>query len=68
MNKWIGTAPKKCDICREAISDTFIDGRTSVGPWANMCPGCHSYCGVGLGTGAGQKYELTGDEWIKVAG
>lgn len=48
--------PTNCDICGTAITDTFIDGRTRMGPWANMCPKCHSEIGCGLGVGNGQHY------------
>ena len=31
------------------------DGKTRMGPWANMCGGCFVRYGVGLGTGKGQE-------------
>jgi hypothetical protein len=67
--KWMGTKPRKCDLCHEQIEDTFIDGVTMYGPWGIMCPSCHKVKGKGLGTGRGQKYNLdeTG-EYIKVEG
>ena len=69
--KWYGMTPKKCDICGAKLKKVFIDGRTKMGAWANMCEQCHKEQGVGLGIGKGQKYELKvikdGDkEWIKV--
>lgn len=68
--KWMGTVPKKCDICGRNIGTVFIDGRTSMGPWGCLCPECHKHYGYGLGTGKGQKYRKTkvegGIEWQKV--
>ena len=56
--KWAGAAPSSCDICGSAIHDGhFIDGKTVMGPWANMCPNCHGSYGVGLGVGLGQEYR-----------
>lgn len=61
MAVWMGPIPAKCDTCGTPIEDTFIDGRTQMGPWAIMCPSCHSLGpGTGkLGTGFGQKYGKT---------
>jgi hypothetical protein len=39
------------------MSPAFVDGKTTAGPWANMCLGCFSLFGMGLGTGKGQKYD-----------
>jgi hypothetical protein len=50
-------APAVCQICDGEIDTMFIDGKTIMGSWAYMCPGCHETVGVGLGTGRGQKYE-----------
>jgi hypothetical protein len=33
----------------------LYDGKTVLGPWANMCQECFDEVGVGLGTGRGQK-------------
>ena len=70
---WFGEVPSNCDLCRIHIKDSFVDGRTSRGPWACMCVSCHDRYGVGLGTGRGQRYEVQqwgGDNprWIKVQG
>lgn len=56
-----------CDFCHKVISDgTYVDGATTIGPWANMCEGCYRLYGVGLGTGRGQRYDAkTG---VKVEG
>lgn len=59
LKEWLGTPPSSCDICRKPIIDSFIDGRTVHGPWANMCPTCFKREGVGLGTGHGQHYGMT---------
>ncbi len=62
---WIGST--KCDICGEELTKTLIDGRTSNGSWAVMCPKCHKVHGVGLGTGKGQKYVRdTEGDFVKV--
>ena len=66
---WIGSPPDACDICAAVLVGIFIDGRTRMGPWANMCNTCHRQYGCGLGTGCGQKYQLQDDgRWMKVAG
>lgn len=67
---WCGDAPSNCDICDCKITDTFIDGRTRMGPWGNMCPTCHVSHGIGLGTGKGQKYVFDDLElvWVKIEG
>lgn len=65
---WYGTPPEECDICGVKITTGFIDGKTRMGPWANMCPSCFQTHGVGLGLGKGQAYERMGDKWVKVAG
>ena len=66
--KWIGTPPTQCVICKAEITSEFVDGRTELGPWANMCMNCHETIGLGLGLGYGQHYKLTGDDWVKVEG
>ena len=42
----------KCDFCS---SKAVYDGKTNLGPWANMCENHFSQYGVGLGLGKGQK-------------
>ena len=71
-NKWYGTVPTQCEICGEALTNAFIDGRIKVGFWATMCLACHKEVGVGLGVGRGQRYSMKkikgGDtSWIKVS-
>jgi hypothetical protein len=66
---WIGPAPTQCDLCAEPITDTFIDGKTIMGPWANMCSNCYEEKGVGLGIGRGQLYGKQADgRWLKTKG
>lgn len=49
---------KHCDFhwmrARTAVPAMF-DGRTRMGPWANMCEPCFIVDGVGLGLGIGQR-------------
>jgi hypothetical protein len=33
----------------------MIDGKTKMGPWANMCNKHYAMYGVGLGLGLGQR-------------
>ena len=56
--QWLSPAPTECDLCHEGLKDCFIDGKTTYGPWATMCPTCHNLFGCGLGLGKGQKYDL----------
>ncbi len=63
---WIGEAPKRCDLCTDKLVSTWVDGRTTAGVWANMCPRCHLSRGVGLGIGKGQMYKVGTKE--KIAG
>lgn len=65
---WAGTPPEKCDICETPIKAAFVDGATTSGPWAYMCPTCHRIYGRGLGMGRGQKYEKRGERFVKTAG
>lgn len=60
VSRWLGLLPKECDICHHPIKEAFIDGATKFGPWAIMCPKCHSQVGRGLGTGQGQQYNASG--------
>ena len=47
----------KCDLCKK--SEAEIDGKTDLGPWANMCLSCHLMHGVGIGVGRGQYIKLS---------
>jgi hypothetical protein len=66
---WTGKIDK-CDLCKAPIDRFFVDGRTKMGPWAIMCPGCHRDQGLGLGMGKGQKYqkEFPSEEFYKIEG
>jgi len=51
----------KCDMCdpgAKTTSKVMYDGKTAMGPWANMCGHCFKRYGVGLGLGKGQKLIL----------
>jgi hypothetical protein len=74
---WQSKPPTCCDLVghvpgeHDDIQATgeFVDGKTAMGPWANMCLTCHKRYGVGLGTGLGQKYRRQMDHrWLKVGG
>jgi len=56
--KWESIRPVKCDLCSRTLEDSFVDGKTTDGPWGIMCSTCHEACGCGLGLGKGQKYDL----------
>lgn len=58
VKQWNGSRPTVCEICKYELVGNFIDGATSRGPWAKMCPHCHYEQGIGLGTGRGQRYDL----------
>lgn len=60
--------PTRCDVCGAPITDEFVDGKTKMGPWADMCPGCFSAYGVGLGVGRGQRYRREADKFVKMEG
>ncbi len=49
-----------CDICKSAgeTAVAVVDGKTTFGPWANMCEPHFAQHGVGLGTGRGQMLIL----------
>lgn len=66
VKRWVGALPTRCDLCHKPLTSSFFDGRTSNGPWANMCPKCHNRQGFGIGTGKGQEYELPSG--IKIGG
>lgn len=46
--------PRKCDMAPCENTATY-DGRTIMGPWANMCDRHFAEFGDGLGTGRGQR-------------
>lgn len=53
-----------CDFCKyvsrptNKVEKAGYDGKTTEGPWANMCEAHFKKYGVGLGTGKGQKLVL----------
>lgn len=51
----------KCDLCKDGTLAQY-DGKTTHGPWANMCEPHFQLLGVGLGTGLGQELILKGGE------
>lgn len=66
---WMGKAPVHCDVGGEPIATLFVDGRTVMGPWGNMCMTCHKKFGSGVGVGKGQMYEKQRDgRWLKIQG
>ena len=48
----------RCDFDQDAWVDAVVDGKTVMGPWANMCEKHNAQYGVGLGLGRGQRLEL----------
>jgi hypothetical protein len=63
---WEGAEPNECELCLKKIKDIFVDGKTKFGPWAMLCPTCHSNSGAGLGVGRGQKYvKSESGQWVK---
>jgi len=66
---WTGNPGHECNVCHQNWGKTFVDGATSMGPWANMCTECHRRYGRGLGEGKGQRYEKQPDgRWLKTGG
>jgi hypothetical protein len=53
---YVATLPK-CDFCKQLgrTADAHYDGKSKVGPWANMCDDHWADYGIGLGTGVGQR-------------
>jgi hypothetical protein len=50
-----------CDFCRmngEPNVPAGYDGKTRLGPWANMCPTHFGLHGIGTGLGVGQRLVL----------
>lgn len=45
----------KCDFCGDPAR---YDGKTVMGPWADMCAKHWKLYGIGLGTGRGQELVL----------
>lgn len=66
---YMGDVPAQDDF-RDKIIDVFVDGKTKMGPWANMSLNSWKKYGVGkLGTGYGQMYKKQQDgQWLKIDG
>jgi hypothetical protein len=63
--------PEACDLCGAALTKAgfFVDGGTTSGEWANMCPTCYADHGAGFGWGIGLLYRnRTNGRWSCVAG
>lgn len=66
---WMGTPPGVCDLDEKPLVEEFVDGKTRMGPWGNMCPDCHRMYGFGIGVGRGQRYRKQPDgRWLKTEG
>lgn len=54
-----------CDLCATAVvpkqTPAIVDGKTRMGPWANMCERHFKQYGCGLGLGRGQQLILRKD-------
>jgi len=52
----------QCDFCKQyprvMYQEARYDGKTKMGPWANMCREHFEQYGVGLGLGKGQELVL----------
>jgi len=57
---------KSCDICHKSNLMVFVDGKTKMGPWANMCADCYDSHGRGVGLGLGQVYIWEDDKYNKI--
>lgn len=61
--RWFGDVPAACELCKKPMTgNVFFDAVVRVHTrnlWALVCETCHRHFGVGLGTGKGQKYDLT---------
>ena len=61
VKKWRGTEPTKCENCNGNFTgNVFYDAYLmTVGRWCLCCMKCFMFGGGRLGTGCGQKYDLT---------
>jgi len=64
---WLGAVPDKDDF-GVPITDVFVDGKTSMGPWAIMSVASMAKYGLGCGPGLGQRYIKLDGRWLKVEG
>ena len=52
--------PAACNACSATFGNVIYDARIPrVGSWGHLCPSCFESFGCSLGTGKGQKYELS---------
>lgn len=63
-------SPDICQLCEAPVNDDFVDGKTRMGYWTDMCLPCHDFYGVGLGLGKGQRYQRQAGmtDFVKVEG
>ena len=66
---WLGTLGDTDDF-GAPYGDVMYDGKTKMGPWANMSKASWARYGVGkVGQGYAQKYQKQADgRWLKVGG
>jgi len=50
-----------CNYCTTP-TPSYVDGKTTTGPWAYMCEWHFHLMGIGLGLGRGQKLILKGED------
>ena len=66
---WMGEVPDSCELCHKKWTDNvFFDACIRIGGraiWGLVCAACHRNFGFGLGTGKGQKYDLTTKEKLE---
>ncbi len=70
-SEYYNYADLQCDFCsKKAISEEYlIDGKTTQGPWAWMCPKCFKTNGTQIKWGSGQLYQkIKNNKWLLVAG
>lgn len=63
---WNGNT--ECDFCHNECEKELIDGNTTFGVWAVMCPSCFQKYGRGYGIGVGSKYRKIKGKLKKVLG
>ena len=69
MDKYWKGFVKPADAFGSSIQNEFVDGKTTLGPWAIMAPISYQTYGMGLGIGYGQKYQKQEDgKWLRVDG
>jgi hypothetical protein len=56
------TALPFCDLCSDGKTLAQYDAATKMGSWAYLCEAHFRDYGVGLGTGAGQRLVVEGQQ------